>query len=120
MLRDAAVRELQLTPDQVASLRATMAAHQPGLSSCLLASTKAQDQLRDAIKTTPLNEENLQSAAKAVGDARCDLALTTARLRADLRLTLSPGQLTQVDQWHAQIDAHITTLIQSLQTNFDS
>ena len=86
------VHELDLTPDQVQKVKAVLADHKAELKTELTAIQTSRGQLFDAIHADTVDEGAIRAAATGVGKAEADLAVTRAKILAEVRQDLTPEQ----------------------------
>lgn len=96
-----ALRQLNLTQDQQAQLKALRTAAQPAAQEVRTRMQSARQQLRAAVQAEVFDEAAVKTAADAVAAVQADQIVAHARARADVMRVLTSEQQGQLKQWQA-------------------
>jgi Spy/CpxP family protein refolding chaperone len=94
---------LDLTPDQQAEFRATLAAHGPEITGGLAAIRTSRLDLFAAIHQHPYSEDDVRAAAARLAGAQAELAVERAEIVSEVYERLTPEQRAELE--HLERDA---------------
>jgi Spy/CpxP family protein refolding chaperone len=100
-------QELGLTPDQVHQIHGVLATHKAELSDELTRLESSHAALAASVHAPTFDENAVRTAARAVGQAVEDLAVTHARLMVEMRGILTPEQQQKAHGLMAHLHDHI-------------
>lgn len=99
-----AARQVRLTPEQRAEIRAVLTAHRGDLERIAVAQATARAALRDAIHQPELNERAVRVAAAAVAPTVAALSVERAEIYSEVAAVLSDEQRATVRNAAATVE----------------
>ena len=92
------IRELNLSKDQVAQMRASMQEYRPRLKELRGAVQKAEQDLESVFNSDPVNTQKANEAIEHLVVARADLSRTLSQMGLKLRSVLTLQQWQEVEK----------------------
>jgi Spy/CpxP family protein refolding chaperone len=117
-LMQRAMQRLDLTPEQLAQVKDILRAHQQELQAEITAVATARGAMFTAIHADPPSETVIRAAAKAVGAAEANLAVTRSAVVQEVRQVLTPEQQAELKNILADARAFAQDLLERIQQRF--
>jgi Spy/CpxP family protein refolding chaperone len=92
------IKELNLSKDQVAQMRASMQEYRPRLKELRGAVQKAEQDLESVFNSDPVNTQKANEAIEHLVAARADLSRTLSQMGLKLRSVLTLQQWQEVEK----------------------
>ena len=102
-----ALKEVGVTDAQKEQIRGIMREQRPQLQPLRKQMVQERRALRNAIQTSPVNEQAIRTQAARVAQLQADLAVQRARIGDRVRAVLTPEQQAKLKEMQAQRDAKI-------------
>jgi Spy/CpxP family protein refolding chaperone len=112
------LRGLDLTEAQRAQVRAIMDAQRAATAPLLERARTARQALQEAIQAQPIDEGAIRARSAEVAVAEADLAVSRARLHADIVAVLTPEQQAELAERREQRDERVDDRRERLRGRF--
>jgi Spy/CpxP family protein refolding chaperone len=96
--------QLDLSHEQVATIKADLAADRTTLTTLLSSLHDARISLRETIRKPDATEEGIRAASAKVAGVEADLAVERAKLYGKISPVLTPEQLAKMDELQQRAD----------------
>jgi Spy/CpxP family protein refolding chaperone len=104
-LLERAMDRLELNEDQRSRVKAALAHHRDEIRQQMEAVIASREAEYVAIHAEPFEESRIRAAARALGEAQADLAVTRARIASEVRSILTVEQRARLDEMWEDVRA---------------
>jgi len=113
-------RDLDLSGDQKARIKAILRAHAPEIETQMKASAAARQAVHDAVLAQPVDEAAIRSAAARLGQVHADGAVLFARVRTEVEPILTDDQRAKIQKFRERASRRADAAVKSFEAFLES
>jgi protein CpxP len=106
--------QIGVTAQQKAQVKTILRGYQPTLEPLVKEVVTERRALRDTIRAETIDETAIRAQAAKVASLEADLAVERAHVAHDVRVVLTPGQISKLKDMQIDADARFDALLQHI------